>query len=423
MELVRLIVRKSSSGTRFTYLLEYKDREGKRRRISLGHADKRRAERQRKQKENELKMGFVEPGSMRLSVFVDDSLQRTGSQIRESTRREYRAAMEDFIKVVGDRDFRSITMEDGEFYRQQCLDRGNRPATVVKKMTGVKRFFRLGVKRHQLYENPFAEIDMPDCPDDEINTYSDAECQRILKVAREFTPDRKDDQRLRWDLLLLVALCTAFRRGELLNCIWSDIDSEKQTIRVAPKNETHETWKWLIKNNHRRTLPLTEELTQMLAEHKVRQPEGYPYVFVPPARYDFIQTQLRAKGLWTYTDSRLKVINNFTRDFNAILKQAGVKHGEFNDLRRTAICNWFAEGLTEYEVMKLAGHADFKTTHKYYLKVHDGMDRAREASTKVMRRNLAHFGTRPFSAPQKQEGPTTVNDCQPSTYSNGQDWS
>ena len=200
----------------------------------------------------------------------------------------------------------------------------------------------------------------------------------------------------------------------MLNSVWSDIDFEEQTITVAPKDETPETWMWLIKDTDRRTLPLTEDLTQILAEHQTRQPEGYPYVFVPPARYDFIQRQLRAKGLWTYSDSRLKVINNFGRDFGLILTRAAVKSGEFHDLRRTAICNWFIEGLSELEVMKLAGHADFKTTHKYYLKARDGLvDRARQASARVLSRNLARAWHAPLVLPTNEKRPATVNDCQP----------
>ncbi len=119
------------------------------------------------------------------------------------------------------------------------------------------------------------------------------------------------------------------------------------------------------------------------------QPEGYPYVFVPPARYNYIQQELRAKGKWTYSDSRLKVVNNFGRDFGKILLRAGVKKGEFHDFRRTAICNWFREGMSEYDVMKLAGHADFKTTHKYYLRVRDDLvDRARQATARGLCQNL-----------------------------------
>ena len=34
---------------------------------------------------------------------------------------------------------------------------------------------------------------------------------------------------------------------------------------------------------------------------------------------------------------------------------------------------WFANGMSEYEVMRLAGHSDFATTHKFYLAVADDL--------------------------------------------------
>ena len=51
-ELIRLRTRPSRDGRRFAYILDYVDEKGKRRRTSLGHADKRRAERQRVQRES-----------------------------------------------------------------------------------------------------------------------------------------------------------------------------------------------------------------------------------------------------------------------------------------------------------------------------------------------------------------------------------
>ena len=60
---------------------------------------------------------------------------------------------------------------------------------------------------------------------------------------------------------------------------------------------------------------------------------------------------------------------------------AGVPKGQFHDLRRTAITNWFANGMNENDVMVLAGHSNFETTHKFYLAVaSDLVDRARKAS-------------------------------------------
>jgi integrase len=230
---------------------------------------------------------------------------------------------------------------------------------------------------------------MPKCPENEIHIYSDDECERIVKAAQNITKDSRSQRRPEWDLLIIVALSTAMRRGELLNCTWADIDFSQQTIKVSLKANAAATWEWLIKDTDRRTLPLTDMLTQLLVDHQNRQPEGNPYVFVPSVRYNHIQKELRAKGKWTYSDSTSKVITCFSYDFHRILRQAGVEEGQFHDLRRTAICNWFREGLKEFEIMRLAGHANFATTHRYHLRVRDDLvDRAREATDRGLCRNL-----------------------------------
>ena len=153
-QLVRLRIRPSGDGQCFAYFLDYRDEDGKRRRISLGHADRRKAKRQQAEKERELRMGIGAPKSMRLSEFVMDSLARTGDQIRECTRDGYLSTMKDFIEAIGNKDLQHVSTQDGERYRQTCLEHGNRPATVVKKLKQIKCIFETGVKRRQLDENP-----------------------------------------------------------------------------------------------------------------------------------------------------------------------------------------------------------------------------------------------------------------------------
>lgn len=403
-ELVRLRIRPLRDGKCFAYFLDYRGEDGKRKRVSLGHADRRKAKRQQAAKERELRMGIVAPESMRLSEFVMDSLARTGDQICESTRDEYLSAMTDFIGVIGDKDLQRVSIQDGERYRQVCLERGNKPAMVTKKLKEIKCIFETGVKRRQLDENPLAHIKMPKYSMAEINIFSDAECDRIVRVAQDLVSRRKGRTVVRWDLLVLAALCTGMRRSELLNCTWSDIDLAAQTLRVSPKEDTEETWAWLIKDLDRRTLPLTDEVVQMLADHQSQQPEKHPYVFVLPARYAYIQSHLRARGRWKYSDSRQKVVPIFNRTFRKILRRAGIERGTFHDLRRTAISNWLAKGLSEFEVMKLAGHANFSTTHRFYLRVRDdSIDRARHASTRASDHDLARIWHAPPSVKDAQK--------------------
>lgn len=67
-----------------------------------------------------------------------------------------------------------------------------------------------------------------------------------MRAARDFTLESDDPRCVQWDLLILVAL--------------------------------------------------SGDLTQVLVGHQNRQPEGHPYVFVPPARCDYIQKKLRTKA-------------------------------------------------------------------------------------------------------------------------------
>jgi len=308
--LVRLWKRPSYDGSRFSYSLIYYDQNARRRQKALGHADARKAERQRAQLERELRMGVVEPGSMKPSEFLKDSLERTRGQVRESTLQEMSIAMKQFSP--------------------------------------------------------------PNVPIQKVRVYTADECDRLLTAARQSGIGGP----VRWDLLILTALSTAMRRGELLNSTWRNIDFDRQVIEVSPKKDTDQAWEWHIKDSDRRRLPLTDQVVRLLVEHQLQQAEGYPYVFVPQFRYDYIQ-QLRKKGKWTVSKGRCPV-NNFNLQFSAIRSRAGVADGEFHDLRSTCLSEWLANGLAEHEVMLLAGHSKFETTRRFYLAVRDDLvDRAR----------------------------------------------
>ncbi len=132
-----------------------------------------------------------------------------------------------------------------------------------------------------------------------------------------------------------------------------------------------------------------KDTVRLLVNLQNRRPEGYPYVLVPPARYDCIQGNLRKTGRWTLCHARTSIVHNFSTQFDKILARAGVKNGTFHDIRRTAITNWFYQDLSIYDVMKLAGHSKFETTYKFYLHVKDGLlDRARRATTHTVSQKL-----------------------------------
>ncbi len=97
--------------------------------------------------------------------------------------------------------------------------------------------------------------------------------------------------------------------------------------------------------------------------------------------------------------NRLCPISNFRRQFRLILKHAGIETGQFHDLRCTCLTNWFANGLSEFDVMTMAGHSSFETTRRFYMAVQrDLIDRARRASEEIMSQmSVANLLQQPFS--------------------------
>lgn len=410
-QLVRLRTRPSRDGRTFKYFLDYKDENNKRRQISLGHADKRKALRQRDQKERELRMGVTPTESMPLSAFMKDSLERTHGQVRESTLYQARIAMEHFIRTIGDIDYDRVKHTHGERFVQACLDGGNSPATVGKKLRHLNRFFQLAIYRGQLEENPVRQVRRPRVPRQEIHIFNDDECLRLVRAAEDHFATQSGKNRtqpITWPLLIRTGLCTGMRRGELLNTTWHDIDFEKKVISVAPKADTKSTWEWHIKDTDRRTLPLIDGLVDLFAKHQAEQPEGCTYVFVPVARYDYIQ-KLRKRGEWSVERGK-NPINNFDRQFRTIRKRAGICDRTFHDLRRTCLTNWSVDGLREFDLTQMAGHASFETTRRFYLAVkEDLVNKARQASSKAMDRIFVAHLLRAPSDGHEQERPPTVN--------------
>jgi integrase len=396
-KLVKLWKRKTYDGKSYRYYLIYYDVEGRRRQKALGHADKRKAERQCAQLERELRMGSVEPGSMRLSEFWKDCLARTRGQVRGSTLAEYNTAMNHFIEAIGNIDIQKIRHVHGERFVQLRLDCGDAPATARKKLKTLNRMVQLAVDRGQLDDHPLRRVRQPKVPRKQVSVYSDEECHQLILVMREM----RDRYAVNWELLTHTALCTGMRRGEMLNTTWRDVDFSGQKIHVSPKRDTKYTWEWHIKDTDRRSLPLTDELVKLLAEHQAGLPDGYPYVFVPPVRFDRIQER-RRQGTWTVEDGRCP-LNNFSLQFNKIREKAGIEDGTFHDLRRTCLSRWLANGLSEYEVMKLAGHASFDTTHTFYLSVReDLLDRARVISESNSVANLLQVPSEPKNEKSRQ---------------------
>lgn len=163
----------------------------------------------------------------------------------------------------------------------------------------------------------------------------------------------------------------------MVNLRWCDVDTEALEVHVRPRKDTDETWGWVPKGKHRRTVPLTGHAAALFAHlFRTRDPAS-PYALIPGDRYREIQAQ-RAAGRWN--DLRVPM-NNRIRGYKRILRRAGVPVDAFHSLRKSCVTNWLEGGVPPHEVQAMAGHASVETTMKYYAKVdRTALDRVRAAS-------------------------------------------
>ena len=391
-QLVNLWLRRKRKG-QFVYCLRWFD-GNKRRCLSLGHTDKRRAEKQRLEKEIELRGNKPELTDLRLSELLEVYLEHN-KRIESSTVEMARRNFKNLMNYTGNIKAGSLEYRHCESYQAACLNSGLSPTTVNIRIATVKPVFRWAVKRRMLYEDPWQYVKQLKVPKKLIRILENDEFQRILENAPS----------LMWRARLLLAKTAGLRRGEVLNLTVKDVDFNHGVVCVQPKKETEFTWRWQVKDKDVREVPLIEELAKLLVQLQVELPEGQPYLLIPPQRYQrLIELKERGKLLdWVRRDPD----NNFSRSIGSLFHKSEVRDATFHDLRRTCITEWLENGLHPHEVMRLAGHSNISTTMKYYVGVRrDLVDRARIASEAGMNMKSDALLTRAadFAITKAEEG-------------------
>ena len=142
-------------------------------------------------------------------------------------------------------------------------------------------------------------------------------------------------------LLVLMALTTGARKGELLRIKWSDINFKDRTARIG-----------LTKNKKPRLLPLTQPVIQELMRFR----ETSHFLVFPSTVSN--TTPFDIKKAWMKA-----------------LATSGVGHCRFHDLRHSAASNLVRVGRTLFEVGTLLGHSSTTMTARYsHLAIHDTKD-------------------------------------------------
>ncbi len=186
---------------------------------------------------------------------------------------------------------------------------------------------------------------------------------------------------------VILAAYYGLRRSEVLGIKWSNIDFENGTIKIAHKVvEQKVDGKYQAVGHNKmktessnRTLPLIKEVAIALQRLKIHQEE---------------QRQLcRDSYVHEYDDyvcvneiGRLLSPNHISTKFGELLKENGLKHIRYHDLRHSCASLLIANGVPMKAIQEWLGHANYRTTADVY----SHLDfRSKEHSAEIISQVLA----------------------------------
>lgn len=219
-----------------------------------------------------------------------------------------------------------LTAEDAEKYKTK-RSRSARPATVNRGLGLGKHMLAKAVEWGMIADNPFRGVRNLEVPKRDERVLSADEEVKLLAAC-----DQVRSRLLR--PLVVLALNTGMRRGELLGLEWSRVDLDQRTIRILNAKS----------DAGRRVIPMNATVHSLLSDLAKRTTS--PLVF-PSSRKPGEKLLDLKKG------------------FKKAVQVAGVYKIRFHDMRHTFATRLIRAGVDIITVQKLLGHSKITMTERY----------------------------------------------------------
>jgi integrase len=223
------------------------------------------------------------------------------------------------LPAFGQYTLAEITTEMISDYMEERLN-DVKPATVYQELALMRRIFNVARREWKwIKENPVADLSFS------VGNKNARARWLTMEEEKRLLDKATNPQWLR--PLLIVALHTGMRKGEILNLKWQDIDLFRKTVTVVKS-----------KNGEKRTIPMSNTLFNTLNSLNVRHISGRVF----PISY----RSLRAA-------------------FGKAIEKAGIENFRIHDLRHTFATRLVQNGVDLYKVKELLGHKTISMTTRY----------------------------------------------------------
>ena len=210
--------------------------------------------------------------------------------------------------------------------------------------------------------NPCSRVKPPRVDHTEINLLNEADTVRMMEYLEE--------EPLKYRMIVMLAIDSGLRLGELMGLKWTDIDFEKETINVTKSNQALSGKGVFTKDPKNkssvRRIAVSGSSIALLKRYKREQVEQKFMLANKWVDEGWIFTKWNGLPMFPTTPSQW---------FRRFLVRRGFPHMRFHALRHLSATLLIAFGIPLKNVSSRLGHADIRTTANIYGTALQSVDR------------------------------------------------
>jgi integrase len=302
--------------------------EGKRVTERVGQVSKGVAEEKLSIRRSEAIRGEWKPKRIQVafSNFKEQYLEYSKANKRPRTAQRDMVSLKPLQSFFGNKRLSDISPFLVEKYKQKRNADGLSVRTINIELACLRHMFNMAMKWGRAQKNPLAEVKLFKEPEGKDRILSPEEEKKLM--------DAIDQNKRAGHLkpVIMTALCTGMRKGEIFGLKWSNVDFQNRLITVEG-----------TKSGYIRKIPMSAKLTEILG--RVRKEARSEYVFADRAGQPY---------------------KNVRTAFDHALEKAGIENLTLHSLRHTFGTRLGMKGVDLGTIQELMGHRDPKMTKRYY---------------------------------------------------------
>lgn len=316
-----------------------------------GKAGKRECAKRRDAALDRVRQGLSGDGEQRLDEYLARWLKTARRDLRPRSFEKYAGTVSrhiaPFIGVLPVARLRPQRLAD---LYDELLEAGRSTATVRYTHAVLHAALAQAVAWRVLAVNPADAVKAPRAKGREIQPFTPAQVRDLLDgIAGDSL-----------EVLVILALRTAMRLGELLGLRWSDIDAATSLLNVQRELYRH-GGEWLTdapKSGKARAIRVNADTIEMLRAYRLERSRALLV----------IGHRVEDDDLVFLTDAGDPFDGHHLteRRFQPLLARLGLPRRRFHDLRHTAATLMLAGGIHPKVVSEMLGHADVQITLNRY---------------------------------------------------------